>query len=249
MIEKPFGWDLESARELNGLLATRLRRDGDLPHRPLPGQGDRPEHAGTAVRERHLRARLEPPVHRPRPDHGRRVDRDREPRRLLREVGRDPRRLPEPPAPTRRPDRDGAADRLQRRVGAEREGEGAALASHAGPQARRARPVRDRAGSRERRSPATAKSRASPPTRRPTRSSRPSSSSTAGAGPTRRSTYGRESGWPGARRRSRSSSSARRIRPSRRSPAKACGPTSSSSTSSRTRACRSRSGRRCRAEG
>ena len=36
--------------------------------------------------------------------------------------GRDPRHLPEPPAPARRADRDGAADRLHRRVGAEREG-------------------------------------------------------------------------------------------------------------------------------
>ena len=75
VIEKPFGWDLESARELNGLLHEGLRRVGHLPHRPLPGQGDRPEHAGAAVRERDLRAGLEPPVHRPRPDHRRRVDR------------------------------------------------------------------------------------------------------------------------------------------------------------------------------
>ena len=52
-----------------------LRRERDLPHRPLPGQGDGPEHARPAVRERHLRADLEPPVHRPRPDHRRRVAR------------------------------------------------------------------------------------------------------------------------------------------------------------------------------
>ena len=60
---------------------------------------------------------------------------------------------------------------------------------------------------------------------RPRRTSPRSSTSTTGAGPTRRSTSGRASAWPGARRRSRSSSSARRIRRSRRSPATGCGPT------------------------
>ena len=75
-----------------------LHRGRGLPDRPLPRQGDRPEHAGAAVRERHLRADLEQAVHRPRPDHRRRVDRDRGPRRLLRAGRRDPRHLPEPPA-------------------------------------------------------------------------------------------------------------------------------------------------------
>ena len=54
-----------------------LHRGRGLPHRPLPRQGDGAEHAGAAVRERHLRADLEPAVHRPRADHRRRVDRDR----------------------------------------------------------------------------------------------------------------------------------------------------------------------------
>ncbi len=54
-----------------------LPRGGDLPDRPLPRQGDRAEHAGAPLRERDLRADLEPPVHRPRADHRRRVDRDR----------------------------------------------------------------------------------------------------------------------------------------------------------------------------
>ena len=75
-----------------------LRRERGLPHRPLPRQGDGAEHAGAAVRERHLRADLEPAVHRPRPDHRRRVDRHRGPRRVLRAGGRDPRHVPEPPA-------------------------------------------------------------------------------------------------------------------------------------------------------
>ena len=84
IVEKPFGHDLASARELNQHAVGALRRERDLPDRPLPRQGDGPEHARAAVRERHLRADLEPPVHRPRADHGRRVDRDRGPRRLLR---------------------------------------------------------------------------------------------------------------------------------------------------------------------
>ena len=121
-----------------------LLREGDLPDRPLPRQGDGPEPARAAVRERDLRADLEPPVRRPRPDHRRRVDRDRGPRRLLRAGRRDPRRLPEPPAAARRADGDGAADRLHRRLGAQREGQGAARAAHARPEARRARAVRAR---------------------------------------------------------------------------------------------------------
>ena len=121
-----------------------LQRGRDLPDRPLPRQGDGPEHARAPVRERDLRADLEPPVHRPRPDHGRRVDRDRGARRLLRARGRDPRHLPEPPAAAARADGDGAADRLHRRVGAQREGEGAARAAHARPEVGRARPVRAR---------------------------------------------------------------------------------------------------------
>ena len=72
--------------------AAALHRGGDLPDRPLPRQGDGPEHARAAVRERHLRADLEPPVHRSRPDHGRRVDRDRGPLGVLRAGRCDPRR-------------------------------------------------------------------------------------------------------------------------------------------------------------
>ena len=58
-----------------------------LPHRPLPGQGDRPEPAGLPVRQRDVRADLEPQLHRLRADHRRRGPRDRQPRRLLRQSG------------------------------------------------------------------------------------------------------------------------------------------------------------------
>ena len=171
-----------------------LRRARDLPDRPLPRQGDGPEPARAAVRERDLRADLEPPVRRPRRDHGRRVDRDRGPRRLLRAGGRDPRRLPEPPAPARRPDCDGAADRLHRRVGAQREGEGAARDAPAGPEARRPRPVRPglRRGQEGARLPRGAGRRAGlahGDVRR-----REAATSTTGAGPARRSTSASASG-------------------------------------------------------
>ena len=165
IIEKPFGHDLASARAAERGDPAALRRGRGLPHRPLPRQGDRAEHAGAAVRERHLRADLEPPVHRPRADHRRRVDRDRGSRRLLRAGGRDPRHLPEPPAAARRDHGDGAADRLHRRLGAQREGEGAEVDPHARPEARRARAVRRRGSSRARRCAATARRRASRPAR------------------------------------------------------------------------------------
>ena len=81
IVEKPFGHDLASARELTSADRRALHRGRGLPHRPLPRQGNGPEHARAAVRERHLRADLEPPVRRPRPDHGRRDPRRRGPRR------------------------------------------------------------------------------------------------------------------------------------------------------------------------
>ena len=103
-----------------------LPRVAGLPHRPLPGQGDRPEPAGLPVRERHLRAALESALRRPRPDHRGRVDRHREPRRVLRGDRRVARRPPEPPAPAGQPDRDGAAGDLRGRRAARREGQGPA---------------------------------------------------------------------------------------------------------------------------
>ena len=49
--------------------ARGLRRGPDLPHRPLHGQGDGAERPGPALRQRHLRAHLEPPLRRAGPDH------------------------------------------------------------------------------------------------------------------------------------------------------------------------------------
>ena len=73
-----------------------VRRVAGVPHRPLPRQGDGAEPPGAAVRQRHLRADLEPSLRRPRADHRGRGSRDRPPRRLLRLGRRDSRHDPEP---------------------------------------------------------------------------------------------------------------------------------------------------------
>ena len=77
VIEKPFGHDLASAKALNQRILKVLREDQIYPHRPFPRQGDGAEHHGAAVRQRHLRADVEPPPHRPRADHRRRDRRRR----------------------------------------------------------------------------------------------------------------------------------------------------------------------------
>ncbi len=59
IIEKPFGHDLASAKELINDVNQRLCRGPDISHRSLPGQGDRAEHPGLPFCQRHLRAGLE----------------------------------------------------------------------------------------------------------------------------------------------------------------------------------------------
>ena len=59
IIEKPFGHDLDSAPAVERRGEQGLRRRPDLPHRPLPGQGDGAEHPGLPLRQRHLRACVE----------------------------------------------------------------------------------------------------------------------------------------------------------------------------------------------
>ena len=90
VIEKPFGHDLESRRGAQRGRARGLRPGPGLPHRPLPRQGDRPEHPGAALRQPDVRADLEPVVRRPRADHHGRGHRHRRPRRLLRRHRRRP---------------------------------------------------------------------------------------------------------------------------------------------------------------
>ena len=69
VVEKPFGHDLESAMELNKLVDDVFTAAGRLPHRPLPGQGDRPEPDGAAVRQPAVRAGLELALRRLGADH------------------------------------------------------------------------------------------------------------------------------------------------------------------------------------
>ena len=143
-----------------------LPRVAGLPHRPLPGQGDRPEPAGLPVRQRHLRAALEPALRRPRADHRGRVDRRRGPRRVLRGDRRVARRPPEPPAPAAQPRRDGAAGDVRGGRPARREGQGPARDrrwTRRGREPTSSAASTARAGSPRPRSRATARSRRSIP--------------------------------------------------------------------------------------
>ena len=107
------------------ILGRRLPDRLDLPDRPLPRQGDGPEHPGDALRQQDVRADLERQLRRPRADHHGRGHRHRRPRRLLRRHRRRPRRHPEPPAAADGAGRDGGADVVRRREPADREAEGA----------------------------------------------------------------------------------------------------------------------------
>ena len=89
-------------------------RAADLPDRPLPRQGDGAEPHGLPFRQQHLRADLEPQLHRPRADH-RVGDAGRgTARRLLRDVGHAARHGAQSPVPARFADGDGAADLVRR---------------------------------------------------------------------------------------------------------------------------------------
>ena len=148
------------------------RREPGLPDRPLPRQGDRPEHPGAAVRQLDLRADLEPAARRVGADHrGRGAGDGRRPGRLLRQLGRAPRHGPEPPDAAPLPGGDGAAGRPLGRRRPERAGQGARRPAPAGRP--RTSPATSSAAStppgrsRGRRSPATSRRRGSSPTRRP----------------------------------------------------------------------------------
>ncbi len=101
-----------------------LQRRERLPDRPLPGQGNDPEHAGAAVRQHAVRADLERPLRRLGPDHDGRGRRHRRTRRVLRLGRRGSRRSAKPPAPAARAHRDGRAGLLRRRGDPDREAEG-----------------------------------------------------------------------------------------------------------------------------
>ena len=93
----------------------------DLSDRPFPRQGNGPEHHGAAVRQRHLRAAMEPRPYRSRADHRRRNRGRRAPRALLREDRRVTGHGAEPFVSVARHDRNGAADLIRCRRGAGQE--------------------------------------------------------------------------------------------------------------------------------
>ena len=193
----------------------RLRRVAGLPHRPLPGQGHRPQPARLPLRERHLRARLEPPLRRPRADHGRRGPRHRGPWRLLRGGRSESRHPPEPHAAAAQPRGDGAAHRLRGRRAPRREG--ACPAGHrprldggAGACRRRPRPVRRRLGRRREGPELPGGGRGRPQDARSRPTSRCASRSRTGAGRASPSTCAPASICPARDRDRRRSSTARR---------------------------------------
>ena len=111
VLEKPIGHDLASAREINDQVGAVFSETADLPHRPLPRQGDGAEPAGAALRQHDLRAAVERRRDRPRADHGGGDGRGGTARRLLRPLRRAARHGAEPHAAVAVPGGDGAAGR------------------------------------------------------------------------------------------------------------------------------------------
>ena len=212
IIEKPFGRDLATRARAQRTPAHGVHRGADLSHRPLPRQGDRAEPAGLPLRQRDLRADVEPAVHRPRADHRRRGDRRRGSRRVLRGGRRAARHRAEPHHAAGRHRRHGGAVELPGGDGSRREGE-AAPRRAPDPSRRRAvalgaRPVRGGMDRRRARARVSRGARRRTRTRCARRSSRSRSISTTGAGRERRSTCAPASGCRSAPPRSSSSSGA-----------------------------------------
>ena len=115
IIEKPFGMGPRVRAGAERRPARGLPRAARVPDRPLPRQGVGREHPRAALRERHVRAGLEPRPHRPRPDRRARDALDRGPRRLLRGHRRVPGHGRHAPVPGARLRRHGAADLARRR--------------------------------------------------------------------------------------------------------------------------------------
>ena len=165
IVEKPFGHDLASARELNDLLHRWFREDEVFRIDHYLGK----ETVQNMLALRFANGIFEPIWNRQFIDHVQITVAESmgiEGRAGFYEsAGRDPRHLPEPPAAAARADGDGAADRLHGRLGAQREGEGAEVDAHAGAEVGRPRPVRGGVRRGRSRCPATARRTASRPAR------------------------------------------------------------------------------------
>ena len=228
-MEKPFGTDLRERDRAQRPAARDLRRAADLPDRPLPGQGGGAEHPGVPVRQRSVRADLEPQLHRPHPDRHPRDPRSGPARELLRVDRRVQGHGGHPPVPGARVRRDGAADRPGAVRDQRGEEQGLPLAAADQPARRRPRPVR--------RLPRRAGGRAGLRHRDLHRAA--VRASTTGAGPGCRSTCVPASGWPRASGSSRSPSRRRRGACSRPTPGSVARvPTTSPSTWPTSRRCR-----------
>ena len=115
LVEKPFGDDLDTARELDTPSRQPVSRGADLPHRPLPRQGDAAGHPELPLHQQPLRERVEPAGDRGHRHHAARADRRREARRVLRPRRSAARCRPEPPAADARARHHGAASDSRRR--------------------------------------------------------------------------------------------------------------------------------------
>ena len=165
IIEKPFGHDLASARELNAQIQQHFAEDEVFRIDHYLGK----ETVQNMLALRFANGIFEPIWNRQFIDHVQIT--------VAESIGIEGRAGYYEPAGAirdifqnhllqlRRDHGDGAADRLHRRLGAQREGEGAQVAAHAGAEARRARAVRAGLRRGRRRCPATARRRASRPTR------------------------------------------------------------------------------------
>ena len=110
IVEKPFGHDLASARELNSRLSAALAESQIFRIDHYLGKETAQNILVFRVGNGDVRADLEPASHRPCADHGGRVDRRRGPRRVLRNGRRIPRRDPEPYVHAHGAHRHGAAE-------------------------------------------------------------------------------------------------------------------------------------------
>ena len=117
--------------------ARGVRRGPDLPHRPFPRQGAGAEHPRVPLRQRPVRADLEPQLHRPRADRRAGDAGARQARRVLRADRRVSRHGGDAPVPDPRVHGDGAADRAG--AGADQRGEEQGLSQHAADRAERRR--------------------------------------------------------------------------------------------------------------
>ena len=198
VIEKPFGHDLASARELNRIVSSVFPSSSVFRIDHYLGKETVQNMMALRFANRAVRAGVEQQLRRPCPDHDGRGHRHRRSRRLLRRHRDRPRCDPEPPAPAAGADSDGGTQLLRGQPAPGREAEGAGRRSTAeanGP-AHRARDSTPAAGRAERRSRVIWRRIGSHRTHGPRPTPRSASTSTTAGGRACRSTCVRESGWP-----------------------------------------------------